>query len=140
MSDSVVDDAVGFITSILGLLGVFILIGVIFINITGMVTMVVIQGIFQFITPWKINYWFMWGLSIAITHLWWYTILWLVKNKYPNKKKEICVPQHYMDEEKARYWFCGISGVLGTLYLVDCFYWKTGIGSYCTKCFFGFFY
>jgi hypothetical protein len=138
MSDSF-DDAMGFVTAILGVLGIFILIGVLFINVSGMLTMIVLQGFVRILTPWDINYWFMWGLSVPISYQWWYFTERTITEKFP-AKKEWCVPLHYSNEEKAKYAYGIISGIIGTIYLVDCFYFKTGIGVYCTRCFFGKFF
>jgi hypothetical protein len=137
MSDSVVDDAVGFISGILAVLGAFIMVCLIFANISGMLTMVVVQAVVQLVTPWSIPYWVMWGASIAISYQWFYFTERFLGKKYTPASRV----RHYEDiNQNAINWFNGANGLIGILYLVDCFYFKTGISSYCTKCFFGFFY
>jgi p-aminobenzoyl-glutamate transporter AbgT len=145
---SVVDDAVDFISAILGFFGLLICIGFLFVNISGMLLMVPIQAISQFVFHYKIPYWFMWIASIILSFQVWYATERLIQNHFPatpdseGRSRLDALSFDFKEDcnQKAMSWFNGGNLLIGIFYLLDMFLLKTGIGSYCTKCFFGFFH
>lgn len=135
---SAMDDVGDFVSGLMGVLAILIFVGLLFVNSTGMVVVSLIQAISQFIFSYTLPWWLVWIASIVLSYQAWFLTLWLVTNKFP-AKKEWCEPIHYAHEQKAREWFNGVNCVLGVLYLLDIFKFKTGIAYYITKCYFGWF-